>query len=49
MQDEKDLNYFTDYENNIKKLSLDNVNAALEKYIDPAKITLIYAGDFNKK
>lgn len=49
MQDEKDLNYFTDYENNIKKLSLDNVNAALKKYIDPAKITLIYAGDFNKK
>ncbi|MBO9618193.1 MAG: insulinase family protein [Niabella sp.] len=49
MQDEKDLTYFTDYENKVKKLTLKDVNAALKKYIDPVKTTLIYAGDFNKK
>jgi zinc protease len=47
--DGKDLNYYTDYENRVKNLTLDQVNKALRKYISPDKITFIYAGDFNKK
>jgi zinc protease len=45
----KDLNFFTEYENKARKLTLDQVNAALRKYIVPDKITMVYAGDFNKK
>ena len=45
----KDLNFFIEYENNAKKLTLAQVNAALKKYISNDKITLIYAGDFIKK
>lgn len=49
MKDGKDLSFYTDYENKVKALKLSEVNAALKKYISPDKITLIYAGDFNKK
>ncbi|MEO8415364.1 MAG: pitrilysin family protein [Ginsengibacter sp.] len=49
LEDGRDLQYYTDYENRVKSLTLEQVNAALKKYIDPGKITLIYAGDFNKK
>jgi len=49
MKDGRDLTDFTNAENKVKKLTLDQVNAALRKYISPDKITLIYAGDFNKK
>jgi zinc protease len=45
----KELSFFTDYEENAKKLTLDQVNAALRKYISPDKISFIYAGDFTKK
>ncbi|MEP6926495.1 MAG: pitrilysin family protein [Ginsengibacter sp.] len=45
----KDLSFFTDYDNKVKNLSLEQVNTALRKYISPDKITLIYAGDFSKK
>ena len=45
----KDLSFFTDYEENAKKLTLGQVNAALRKYISPDKISFIYAGDFTKK
>jgi zinc protease len=45
----KDLTFYTDYENKVKSLTLEQVNAALRKYVSPDKITLIYAGDFSKK
>ncbi|MFT4155709.1 M16 family metallopeptidase [Parafilimonas sp.] len=46
MSDGKDLTYYTDYENKVKGLTLEQVNAALRKYISADKATLIYAGDF---
>ncbi|HEX5153727.1 MAG TPA: pitrilysin family protein [Parafilimonas sp.] len=46
MKDGKDLNYYSDYENKAKGLSLQQVNSALRKYVSMDKITLIYAGDF---
>ena len=49
MSQGKDLDFYTDYENAAKKLTLDQVNAALRKYISVDKITFIYAGDFTKK
>ena len=33
----------------IQALKLDEVNAALRKYISLDKLTSVYAGDFNKK
>ena len=44
-----DLNYYTELENKVKNLKLGDVNAVLRKYVDQAKLTLIYAGDFNAK
>lgn len=49
MQDERDLNDFTDFENKTKALSLDAVNSAMKKYFDKSKLVLVYAGDFDKK
>jgi zinc protease len=45
----KDLQFYSDYENAAQKLTLDQVNAALRKYISEDKISVIYAGDFEKK
>jgi zinc protease len=45
----KDLEFFDTYQDAASKLTLDQVNAALKKYLSPDKITLIYAGDFSKK
>jgi zinc protease len=42
----KDLSFDADYEDKAKALTVDQVNAALKKYVGPDKITLIYAGDF---
>jgi zinc protease len=42
----KDLAFETAYEDKVSKLSVDEVNAALRKYISADKITYIYAGDF---
>lgn len=36
------------FEEQVSKLTLNEVNAALKKYIDPAKISLFKAGDFDK-
>lgn len=49
LDEERDLSDYTDEDNKLKNLTLSQVNAALKKYITPDKITLIYAGDFNKK
>ena len=37
------------FEAKLKALTLDDVDAALRKYIDPAKVTIVKAGDFAKK
>lgn len=42
----KDLSFDSDYEQKAKALTVDQVNAALRKYVSPDKMTLIYAGDF---
>lgn len=44
----KDLDFYSEYESRARKLSLEKVNAALRKYILPSRITMIYAGTFNK-
>lgn len=44
----KDLDFYLEYESRARKLSLEQVNAALRKYILPSRITMIYAGTFNK-
>jgi zinc protease len=36
------------YEQKVASLTLDEVNAALRKWIDPSKITIVKAGDFAK-
>ncbi|MDP4238083.1 MAG: pitrilysin family protein [Bacteroidota bacterium] len=40
---------YTNYENKVKALDVNKVNAALKKYFDVNKFVLIYAGDFTKK
>jgi len=49
MSQGKDLSFYADYEEMAKKTTLEQVNAALRKYISADKLTLIYAGDFEKK
>ena len=44
----RDLKWDATYEDNISKLTIDDVNKALRKNIDPAKISLFKAGDFDK-
>jgi zinc protease len=41
--------YDAAYESAITALTADQVNAALRKYIDPTKISLVRAGDFKGK
>ena len=48
MRDEKDLNYFTDFEAKVKALTLEQVNAAIRKYFDKSKLVMVYSGDFEK-
>jgi zinc protease len=40
--------YDEDFEKRVQSLTLDQVNAAVKKYIDPAKMVLVRAGDFAK-
>jgi zinc protease len=35
-------------ESKVKALKLDEVNAALQKYLDPARLVVVKAGDFTK-
>lgn len=37
-----------DFEKKMESLTPEQVNAAMKKYIDPAKLTIIQAGDFDK-
>ena len=49
MKDGKDLSFYTYNEEKVSALTLEQVNAALRKYIDPEKISCVFVGDFNKK
>ncbi len=44
----RDILWDAAYEDKINKLTVSDVNNALKKYIDPNKITIIKAGDFDK-
>ncbi|MEO8031096.1 MAG: pitrilysin family protein [Gemmatimonadota bacterium] len=45
----RNLSYDAEFERKVGDLTLEQVNAALRKYIDPSKITIVKAGDFAKK
>ncbi|WP_121352478.1 M16 family metallopeptidase [Flavisolibacter nicotianae] len=49
LRDERDLADFLQFENKVKALTPDAVNAAMRKYFDPSKLVIIYAGDFAKQ
>ena len=42
------LQYDAKFEEQISKLTLSDVNNAIKKYLDPAKISIFKAGDFDK-
>lgn len=48
MINNRDLMEFNTFEENLKALKLDAVNAALRKYFDKSKFTVVYGGDFDK-
>lgn len=43
------LDDYTDLENKVQAMKVDEVNAALRKYLTPSSLILIYAGDFSKQ
>ncbi len=43
------MKWSEDFEKNIAALSVDQVNAAMKKWLKPEKITIVQAGDFDKK
>lgn len=48
IRDGRDLSDFTDFENKVKALTPEAVNAALRKYFDKTKLVMVYGGDFEK-
>ncbi|MDD4968448.1 MAG: pitrilysin family protein [Paludibacter sp.] len=49
LEQDKTFKDYSDYENKVKALDVNKVNATLKKYFDMNKFVLIYAGDFTKK
>jgi zinc protease len=45
---ERTMAYYAELEERIAKVTADDVLAALRKYIDPEKLTIVVAGDFSK-
>jgi zinc protease len=43
------MKWDADLEKNINALTVDQVNAAMRKWINPEKFTYVQAGDFEKK
>jgi zinc protease len=43
------MSFSKDFEDKVRALTPAQVNAALRKYLDPAKISVVKAGDFTKK
>jgi zinc protease len=40
---------YEDFENKVKNLDVQKINAALVKYFDPKKLVIVNSGDFTKK
>ncbi len=47
MDQGKDLHFYEENERSVRNLTLEQVNAALKKYISPDKMTVVYVGTFN--
>jgi len=43
----KPISYLDEYVSIINKISLEEINNAISKYIDPDKLTLVTAGSFD--
>jgi zinc protease len=43
------MQFQADLESKIKSLTVDDVNSALRKYVDPKQLSVVTAGDFKKK
>ena len=48
LRDERNLDDYTNFENKVKSLNLEAVNASLRKYFDKSKLLMVYSGDFEK-
>ena len=48
LQNDRNLSQFNEFENKVKSLNLEQVNAALRKYFDKSKLVTVYGGDFEK-
>jgi zinc protease len=44
----RDLKFVASFEDSVAKLTVDDVNTALRKHIDPARLYIVRAGDFAK-
>jgi zinc protease len=42
----RNMNFVAEYEDKISKLTIEEVNAALKKHIDPQRLFIVQAGDF---
>jgi zinc protease len=49
MMFERNMAYYADLDKKIEDLTLDDVNKAFRKYIDPEKFNVVKAGDFKEK
>ena len=45
----RDMNYYSQLDEKIQSLTVDDINQAFRKYIDPAKFNIVKAGDFKVK
>ena len=48
LRENRDLEDMTKFEEKLKSLNIDAVNAALRKYFDKSKLVMVYGGDFEK-
>ncbi|MCB0687225.1 MAG: insulinase family protein [Saprospiraceae bacterium] len=46
---DRDMKYYADLDKKIQSLSLQEINEAFKKYIDPSKFNIVKAGDFKVK
>ncbi len=46
---DRTMNMDDEFESKLKSLKVEDVNNVFRKYIDPSKITIVQAGDFDKK
>jgi zinc protease len=44
----RDMKFVADFEEKISKLTVEDVNAALKKHIDPKRLFIVQAGDFKE-